>query len=264
MSEPTPQPHRILLTGSAGAIGRVIGPALATRGYHVRGFDTQARPCESRGASLAGINLDTRIGDITDAATVLDAMQGIDTLIHLAAEPNDADFITRLLPANVVGLFNVMDAARQAGVRRIVLASSMQVVSGHRLRTRTAPLRIEDGPAPTNHYALTKVWAESMGEMYARVHRLSVIAVRLGWFVRNRQEAARVEQHQAHDHTLSHDDAVRFFARCVESDAPAPGECAVLFALSRARGTPPCDLEPAQRIIGYIPHDSYPQGTHLT
>ena len=90
----------------------------------------------------------------------------MDTIIHLGAYPNPADFIDVLLGPNVVGLYHICEAAKDLGVERLVLASTLQVVTGHQFADR--PVRIEDGPAPVNYYALTKAWAEVTGDMYAR------------------------------------------------------------------------------------------------
>jgi uronate dehydrogenase len=239
-------PRRILVTGSAGAIGRVIAPALRARGHFVRGFD-----CVEHGGCD-----ETIAGDIADAAAVDRAVGGCDTLIHLAAEPNDAPFVEKLLQPNVVGLFRVMDAARRLGVKRVVLASSMQVVSGRAVRDR--PVRVEDGPAPKNHYALMKVWAEHMGEMYARRYGLEVIAARIGWFVRNSGEARRLMQSKEYSGYLSHDDAARFFAAAVEATLTEPFH--VLFVLSANEGRPAADVATARRVIGYEPRDAFPNG----
>jgi nucleoside-diphosphate-sugar epimerase len=105
----------------------------------------------------------------------------------------------------VKGLYVCAEAALQAGVSRLVLASSVQVITG---LTATADvpgrpkpnlpalggtgrfITADHGVAPLHEYALTKVWAEALGEMYARVHGLSVVLARIGWFVRNEDEAA--------------------------------------------------------------------------
>ena len=179
--------------------------------------------------------------------------------MHLGAYPNPADFIDVLLQPNVVGLYHICEAAAEFGVRRLVLASSVQVISGHRFRDR--PVRVEDGPAPTNHYALTKAWAELAGEMYARVHRLSVISVRIGWLPRNTEEARRLAaSERGPDVFFSHDDSNRFHTLCVESPDPQPGVAVTLHASSRPLNAPRMDLEPARRVIGYVPQDTWPQG----
>jgi hypothetical protein len=185
----------------------------------------------------------------------------MDIILHLGAYPNDADFLEVLLEPNVRGLFHICDAARQVKAERLILASTLQVVTGHRQQDRTRTVRIEDGPTPVNHYALTKVWAEAMGDMYARVHGLSVINVRIGWLPRNTEEAKRLVANPGGPAVfLSHDDSDRFLERCVESPRPGPGEAVTLFATSRPPGQEALDLEPARRIIGYEPQDTWPEG----
>jgi nucleoside-diphosphate-sugar epimerase len=249
MSDQIIPPRRVLVTGVAGAIGRKLAPCLAARGHHVRGFDRRPGEWDD----------DMVVGDLADARAVQRAVEGIDTVVHLAACPDEADFIDVLLEPNVIGLYHVCEQSRQAGVERLILASSMQATTGHH-RRRAFPVRVSDGPAPTNFYGLTKVWAEEMGRLYATISPMAVLAVRIGWYVRNRREAARVDAcGESRDHVLTHDDANRFFACCVECPAPER-RFAIVYAASRSRGVPHVDLEPARAVIGYEPRDRYPDG----
>lgn len=249
MTERAAEPRRVLVTGSTGAIGMPLGHYLLRRGHAVRGFARRPSP------GLA----DHVVGDLGDRDAVRRAVQDMDTVVHLGAYPNPADFLDVLLQPNVVGLYHVCEAAVEFGVRRLVLASSVQVISGHPFGDR--PVAVEDGPAPTNHYALTKAWAELAGDMYARVHGLSVISVRIGWLPRNPEEARRlVASAHGRDIFFSHDDSNRFHALCVESPQPPPGTAVILQASSRAVTTPRMDLEPARRVIGYVPQDTWPEG----
>lgn len=242
--------RRVLVTGSTGAIGQPVCQHLLARGHSVRGFARRPTP---------GLE-DYVEGDLSDRDKVRQAVEGMDTVIHLGAYPNDADFMDVLLGPNVIGLYHICDAAREFGVRRLVLASTLQTVTGHGYpEGRT--VRIEDGPKPVNHYALTKVWAEVMGDMYARVHHISVINARIGWLPRNPEEAERLmKSHIGRDVFFSHRDAQRFHERCVESEQPAPGEAVTVFAISKPKYQPRLDLEPARRILGYEPQDVWPQG----
>jgi uronate dehydrogenase len=251
MTDKATQPKRVLVTGSTGAIGQPVCRRLLERGHYVRGFARRPTP---------GLE-DYVIGDLSDQDKVMQAVEGMDIVLHLGAYPNDADFLEVLLEPNVRGLFHICDAARHFKVERLILASTLQVVTGHRQQDRSRTVRMEDGPAPVNHYALTKVWAEAMGDMYARVHGLSVINARIGWLPRNTEEAKKLA---AHEHGplvfFSHDDAELFFERCVESPRPGPGESATLFATSRSSGKEVLELEPSRRIIGYEPQDTWPEG----
>lgn len=241
------------MTGAAGAIGKAVAPALGQRGHAVRGFDRLPMP------HLA----DAVVGNLTERAAVARAMAGVDVVLHLGAYRNDAGFMDVLLEPNVIGLHHVCDAAQEAGVQRLVLASTIQVVAG--FGRYDAPIRVTDGPRPTNHYALTKVWAELMGDMMARCHAMSVINVRVGWFARNQTIARRIQRSERGPNIyLSHSDAQRFFIRCVESPMPAAGECVTVFATSQPQTAPPVDLAPARDVLGYEPHDIWPQGLPFT
>ena len=97
--------------------------------------------------------------------------------------------------------------------------------------------------------------------MYAQVHNLSVIIVRIGWFPSKTEEAQRLSQYEHGPRVyFSHDDACRFFECCVESNDPQPGECITVFATSRSPDTVRLDLTPAQRFLAYQPQDMWPQG----
>lgn|GEM_PF-149199 len=241
--------HRVLVTGSTGAIGEPLAQHLALRGHQVRGF--------ARRPSL-GLT-DFVEGDLNDKDAVRRAVDGVDTIIHLGAYPNDADFMDVLLQPNVVGLYYICEAAVEFGVKRLVLASTVQVITGQEIFDR--PVHEEDGPAPVNHYALTKVWAETAGAMYARVHKLSVISARIGWYPRNTGECIRLAA-SPHGPNMffSHTDSNRFFTRCVESDAPHAGESVILHAQSKPVGIARMDVGTAQEIIGYEPQDTWPDG----
>src|SRR5262249_48029622 len=83
----------VLVTGSAGRIGQAVVRELKARGRAVRGFDLVPTP----GAD------DSVVGDLTDAAALRRAVEGTGALVHLAATPDDDDFLTKLLPNNIVG-----------------------------------------------------------------------------------------------------------------------------------------------------------------
>ena len=108
------------------------------------------------------------------------AMEGIDVVLNLAATPDDLgefDAPGGIMHSNVLGVYVVCDAARTAGVRRVMLCSSGQAVGGLRIPEAEHKRRavaggpttiLSDGTAPTNFYALTKLFSESLGAMYAR------------------------------------------------------------------------------------------------
>lgn len=240
---------RVLITGAGGAVARGALRELRAGGHFVRGLDlTEVEHAD-----------ESHVGDVADHAAVKRAAEGMDVIIHLAATRDDAPFMEQLLQPNVVGLFNVMDAARHGSAKRVVLASSMQVLSG--LRKATERVLTADDASPTNHYALTKVWAERMGDMYARCYGLTVIAARIGWLTRNKTEADRLAASTwgGKDSYFSPDDSGRFFRRCVEAELP-PSSYHCLFAVSKPTSRQVVDIEASTRAIGYEPQDVFPQG----
>jgi uronate dehydrogenase len=241
----------VLVTGSSGRIGRAVVQELQARGQRVRGFDRSATP------GLA----DMVVGDLTDAAAVARAMQGVQTLIHLAATPDDADFLAEIVPNNIIGVYHVLEAAQQAGVRRLILASSGQVVWYQRFRG-PLPLTATDPPTPRYWYAAAKLFLEGAGRAFAEKFGLEVVAVRLGWCPRTKEQVEEIEASDwAQDVYLSPGDAGRFFACAVESALDA--KFTVVYATSQPMHQLMYDMEPTQRLLGYKAREKWPQGIEV-
>ena len=239
----------VLVTGSSGRVGRAVVAELLCRGHRVRGFD------------LAPANgqpdLETQIGDLCDRAAVDRAMEGVSCLVHLAATPDDDDFLARLMPNNIAGLHHVMESARAAGVGRIVLASSGQVNWWQQQRG-PFPIRESDPVSPRGWYAATKMFMESIGHGFTELHGISVIVARLGWCPRPGQEAEIAASPWSQDVYFSPGDVGRFFAHCVE--APRDVGFLIVNGTSRPLRTSRLDLTVAETILGYRPLDTWPEG----
>lgn len=236
----------VLVTGSAGWIGRAVCAELIARGHRVRGFDRAPSPALE----------DAVVGDMVNPGDVAGALEGMDTVVHLAATPDEADFLTSLLPDNVVGLYHVLEAARQAQLARVILVSSGQLFRGH---DGPFPITSATPTAPRNWYALTKVLTEAAGQVYAHAHGLPVVVIRPGWVPRDPAHAAELAA-SAHgkDSYLSPGDAGRGFAAAVEAEGLPP--YTVVHVTSRPVGVTRFDLEPARRLLGYEPRDRWPDG----
>ena len=242
------QSLRVLVTGSAGRIGQAVVRELKSRGHYVRGLDL--RPTSRADDSI--------VSDLADAAVVHRAAEGMYAIIHLAATPDDDDFLTRLVPNNLIGVYHVLEAARLNGVRRLALASSGQVVWWQRF-TGPLPIGTDVPPTPRGWYAATKVFQEAAGRAYAESHGLSVVAARLGWCPRTREHAEELAATEwGPDVYLSTGDAGRFFALAAE--APLDFRFAVVYACSRPVREQVYDLQAARERIGYEPRDVWPEG----
>lgn len=247
----TASPALVLVTGSSGRIGRAAVHELLARGHSVRGFDRVATP---------GLS-DCVVGDVTDTSAVQHAMRGVRVLIHLAATPDDADFLGELVPNNIVGLYHVFEAALAAGVSRMILASSGQMNDGQQPKG-PFPIRATDPVSPRYWYAATKAFMESIGHSYSRRHGISVIVARLGWCPRTLEQVREIaSEERFKDVYLSPRDAGRFFACAVE--APGDLRFAIVYPTSKPFRMARLDLEPARQLLGYEPQETWPEGVEI-
>lgn len=253
---------RILVTGSAGRIGRAVVAELVARGHTVVGYDLHPTPGIPPELSV--------VGALTAAAALRQTATGADAIIHLAATPDDAryprgtapddgdNFLSDLVPSNVVGPYQVLEAARTLKVPRVILASTGQVIDGH-LQDGNIPVTPDSPPRPRYLYACTKVFLEALGQVYAKEHGLEVLAVRLGWCPRVGQEEEFRNSAFGPDVYLSPGDAGRFFAAAVE--VPSLPPFAVVYATSLHVNRHMYDLTTARELLGWEPQDRWPAGS---
>jgi nucleoside-diphosphate-sugar epimerase len=241
----------VLVTGSSGRIGRAVVAELQARKRTVRGFDRVATP------GLA----DMVVGTLTTEADIAKAVRGAEAVVHLAATPDDDDFLREIVPNNIIGVHHVLEHAQQAGVKQLVLASSGQVTWYDRARGPW-PIGTNVQPTPRYWYAAAKVFLEAAGRAFAEKFGQSVIAVRLGWCPRTKEQVEEIRASDwAQDVYLSPGDAGRFFAAAVE--APASISYEVVYATSRPLRQEYMDLQPARRLLGWEPRESWPQGIEV-
>ena len=234
-SQDTPRPLAVLLTGPSGRIGPSIVADFETR-YDLRTFDFKP---SSRPNSF--------VGDLSSLESLREAMKGVEVVVHLAATSDEAPFIEELVPNNVIGFYNVMEAARLEGVRRVVFASSVQAIG---LALRDAPGPVETNETrPNSLYGATKVLGEVVGRWYHDRHELEFVALRLGWVVS--EEEARKQHGSLLNIWLSLRDLVSLVRCAVE--VPDVG-----FAIVNGTSKPPkttLSLQSARDVLGYEPQD---------
>ena len=167
---------RYLVTGGAGFIGSHIAEALLDSGESVRILDSLATGRETNLAALRGRAEFIR-GDLRDLDAVRAAMQGIEVVFHqgaLASVPRSIADPIGSLETNVNGTQNVLLAARDAGVRRVVYASSSSVYGN----TPVLPKREDMPPHPMSPYAIQKLTGELLCAVFTRIYGLETVALR--------------------------------------------------------------------------------------
>nr|WP_315592208.1 NAD(P)-dependent oxidoreductase [uncultured Cupriavidus sp.] len=161
--------HRILLTGAAGNLGKVLRDRLKRYADVVRISDI-ANLGEVRDQEEAVTC------DLSDPAAVHALVEGVDAIVHLGGVSVERPF-EEILPANIQGTYNLYEAARRHGVRRIVFASSNHVIGYY----RQGEVLDADTPAkPDGYYGLSKAFGEQLASFYSDRHGIDTVALRIG------------------------------------------------------------------------------------
>lgn len=172
--------ERYLVTGGAGFIGSHIALTLAASGARVRVLDDfssgrRENLCDASEQTAA--NIEVICGDLRDAEAVALAARDVDAIFHegaIASVPRSVAEPETTLDVNIKGTLNVLEGARHAGVRRVVIASSSAIYGD----TPTLPLSERMPPRPMSPYAAHKLCAEQLCEVYGRLYGLETVALR--------------------------------------------------------------------------------------
>jgi nucleoside-diphosphate-sugar epimerase len=164
--------RRVLLTGAAGRIGRSLRDTLSDHRLHLHDRDLSGLQLRANEVAFEG--------DIADFDSVQKAAAGCDAVIHLAANPRVSAPWEDLRSPNFDGTYNAFEAARQAGARRFVFASTNHV-TGMLDNQQRWPIAPDGEIAPDSLYGASKAFGEALGRYYAETSDLSVICLRIGW-----------------------------------------------------------------------------------
>src|SRR4051794_28645012 len=231
----------VLLTGAAGRIGSAFRQAAGDR-YRFRLADLRTEDlAQTPGEGHEVVQL-----DVSDAVACAAASAGVDTVIHLAADPSEeAEWEASLLHNNIQGTLNVFRAASEAGCRRVVFASSVHAILGQSPGTTISD---DAAPRPTNLYGASKVFGEAVASTFS-AQGLSGICIRIGaydapWFY-ERGDA------QAATAYVSPRDLNDLIVRCIETENIP---YAIVAGVSNNRRNR-FDLKRTRELLGYAPQD---------
>ena len=226
----------VLVTGAAGLIGGWLRAGLPERGWAVRALDVaplgDPRPEE-----------ELLVADVTDLDAMTGAATGAAAVVHLAGIASESTW-PAISAANIEGTYSALEAARRAGVRRVVLAGSNHA-TGFTPRPGTGLLTEADAPPrPDTYYGVSKVTMEALGSLYVDRYGLDVVCLRIG---------SALPEPTATRHLstwLSPTDTVGLVDAALR--APSPGFSVVWGVSANTRGW--WDLT-AARALGYDPVD---------
>jgi uronate dehydrogenase len=225
---------RLLLTGAAGGLGRELRPRLRVRSSLLRVSDIAAMDAATSGEEVVQAALE-------DRAAVHALLRGIDAVVHLGGISTEQPF-DAILQANIVGAYNLYEAARQHRVQRIVFASSNHVTGFYRqdeVIDATMPVR------PDGYYGLSKAFGEDLSRFYFDRYGIETVCLRIGSSFPEPRDRRMLAT------WLSYDDLERLVVASLT--APVVGH-SIVFGMSD-NTTTWWDNTPA-RHIGYRPQDS--------
>ena len=167
---PSSKVHRLLLTGAAGGLGKVLRERLQSFAEVLRLSDIAGME-PARDASQEVVPC-----DLADKAAVDALVQGCDAIVHMGGVSVERPF-EEILEANIKGVFHVYEAARRHGVRRVVFASSNHVIGFYRQDETldAGVLRRPDG-----YYGLSKSFGEDMARFYFDRYGIETVSIRIG------------------------------------------------------------------------------------
>lgn len=246
------QTKRVLITGAAGRIGKTVAEALMDR-YPLRLLYHRSAPDEHRAVLEAARERKQPValgdgphevvaGDVSDLEAMERACQGVHSVVHMAADPRVQAPWPDILQANIIGTYNVYEAAHRSHTARVVFASSNHATGFNEkdgiYTTPDMPVR------PDSFYGVSKCFGEAMGSYYADAHGLSAICLRIGSF----QPKPRGERQLST--WISYRDMAQLVWRSIEADV----KFGIFYGIS-GNTRAYWDISNAREILGYTPED---------
>jgi uronate dehydrogenase len=222
-----------MITGAAGKIGTALRAGLRGRFPRFRVTDRAPIPAPREDEEAV-------VGDISDRSILDGLTKGVDCLVHLAGAPDPVDFET-MFRVNARGMFDVFEASRRNGVKRIVFASTNHTFGMYPVQERVTPAL---PPRPDSFYGVTKVFGETLLRYYFDKHGIESVSLRIGTF----RALPEAQRHLSTWFSIA--DAVRLFERALKQ--PQVG-CLVVNGYSRNARLRTDD--PNWVRIGYRPED---------
>jgi len=251
---------RVLVTGAEGTIGTAVREHLGDR-------------FELVSLTLTPQEFPSHVADISDLEAILPAFEGVEAVVHLAGSPAIETPWDEVLRNNLIGSYNVFEAARRGGVSRVVFASSNHAVGMYELDGAPGVYEVDDGRCydhtaevrPDSLYGVSKVYGEALGRLYMERHGLSVFCLRIGAVRANDDPTAPSanplldldaggRRNRMRAVWLSRRDCAELIACCLVVEDV---RWAIVYGVS-ANPRRFWDLEHARELLGWEPQDAAP------
>ena len=234
--------RHVLVTGAAGRIGSFFAEHARDKyalRLMVRGDEEGIDAIKPFGEVVEG--------DLGDLDRLKAVCTGVDTIVHMAGDPGPSSLWQSLLETNIIGTYNVFAAAKTAGVRRVIYASSIHAVSGY---PPDVQVKTSEPVNPGDIYGVSKCFGEALCRYMAEKEGVSAIALRIGAF--QPIESVRDEKGIGMlDSFVSRRDLDQLINRCIDVENV---QFAVLHGLSDNRFKR-LDISDARELVGYAPQD---------
>ena len=169
---PTANPpfNRLLLTGAAGGLGRVLRDSLKPLCNTLRLSDIADM------ATAADAQEEVQPCDLSDKQAVHQLVEGVDAIVHFGGVSVERSF-EEILGANICGVFHIYEAARRHGVQRVVFASSNHVIGFYK---QDQTLDAHSPKRPDGYYGLSKSYGEDLANFYFDRYGIQTLSIRIG------------------------------------------------------------------------------------
>ena len=204
--------NRILLTGAAGGLGQALRPRLKAHCNVLRSSDRVI-------LGMATEQEEFVLAELANASAVMAMMQGVDAVVHLGGVSTEAAF-EPILQANILGMYNLYEAARKHGVKRIIFASSNHV-TGYYKQSET--INAAHPPRPDGLYGVSKAFGEDLSRFYFDRYGIETACIRIGSSFPEPKDRRMLAS------WLSYDDLHRLITACLTT--PVLGH-SIIFGMS--------------------------------
>ena len=190
-----------------------------------------------------------RKADLSSISSLKKAMKNVDVVVNLAAKSNPEAEFEELIKPNLIGAYNVFEAARKSKVKRVIFASSVHSVKGYPLGSK---ILHDDFPRPPNLYGATKVFGEALCHVFSHKYGLSCLAIRIGAYVSDDKKKTICFTRENYDYVITQRDFMQLVHKCIQ--APKKIKFGILSGSSDNKRKY-MDLDFTKNLVGYKPRD---------